>query len=234
MWLLNTSIGKKVVMSVTGLFLIFFVTFHLSMNVVAVFSATAYNDICALLGANWYAVVLSIVLAAFVILHFVYAFILTYENYKARGAKRYIHKVRPKGVDWAAENMLVLGIIILLFIVLHLVMFWHKMMYAELAGQQLVPLADGAYWVSPHDGASFINYYFQGNWFITLLYLIWFAALWFHLTHGFWSAIQTIGWSDTRWINRWKCISTIVATLLCGTFAVITIIFFIRGVGTLS
>lgn len=231
MWLLNSSIGKKVVMSVTGLFLIFFVTFHLSMNVVAVFSGTAYNDICAFLGANWYAVVLSIILGAFVVIHFVYAFWLSYENYKARGMKRYAGQVRPKGVDWASENMLVIGIIILLFIVLHLVMFWHKMMYAELAGQELVPLADGLFWVSPHDGAAFITYYFLGNWFITLLYLIWFVALWFHLSHGFWSAVQTIGWSDTIWIKRWKCISTIVATLICGTFAVITLIFFFRGVG---
>ena len=131
------------------------------MNTAAIFSGKDYDEICAFLGANWYAVVLSIVLAAFVILHFVYAFILTYENYKARGAKRYIHKVFPKGGDWADENMLVFGIIILLFIVLYLVMYLHKMLYAVLAGQPFLPLAVGAYLLSLPRGGSFIYLFFS-------------------------------------------------------------------------
>ncbi len=56
MWLLKSSIGKKLVMSISGLFLVLFLLFHLSMNVAAVFSTDAYNMICGLLGANWYAV----------------------------------------------------------------------------------------------------------------------------------------------------------------------------------
>ena len=63
---------------------------------------------------------------------------------------------------------------------------------------------------------------------------IWYVALWFHLTHGFWSAIQTIGWNNTIWMNRWECISKIVATVICGLFAIITIIFFLNGVGAVS
>ena len=55
MWLSNSSIGRKVVMSITGLALILFLTFHLSMNLVALFSGNAYNAICGFLGANWYA-----------------------------------------------------------------------------------------------------------------------------------------------------------------------------------
>ena len=231
MWLCKSSIGKKVVMSVTGLCLIFFVTFHLSMNTAAIFSGKAYDEICAFLGANWYAVVLSIGLAAIVIIHFIYAIVLTAENRRARGDKRYLGQKRPKGVDWASQNMFVLGIIIVLFIFLHLWMFWHKMMFAELMGDSLVPL--GNEMVSPHSGAAFINYYFKGNWFITLIYLIWFLALWFHMTHGFWSSIQTLGWSNVVWIKRWKVICTIVTTCLCGWFAIITIIFFINGTGNL-
>ena len=57
MWLLNSSIGRKVVMSVTGIALILFLTFHCAMNIVALFSGEAYNTICELLGANWYALV---------------------------------------------------------------------------------------------------------------------------------------------------------------------------------
>ena len=229
MWLLNSSIGKKLIMSISGIFLVLFLLFHLSMNVAAAFSGEAYNMICSLLGANWYAVAATLVLAAGIVIHFVYALILTLQNRKARGNDRYAINARPKGVEWASQNMLVLGIIILLFMVLHFSQFWYKMMFAELLGHHEVAL--GAAKVSPQDGAAFINYYFQGNILITVLYLIWYAALWFHLTHGFWSAIQTIGWNNTIWMNRWICISKIVATVICVLFAIITIVFYVNGVG---
>ena len=229
MWLLNSSIGKKLIMSISGLFLVLFLLFHLSMNVAAVFSGEAYNMVCSLLGSNWYAVAATLVLAAGVVIHFVYAIILTLQNRKARGNDRYAINARPKGVDWASQNMFVLGLIVILFMLLHFSQFWYKMMFAELIGHHEVAL--GSAMVSPQDGAAFINYYFQGNAVITVLYLIWYVALWFHLTHGFWSAIQTIGWNNTIWMNRWECISKIVATVICGLFAIITIIFFLNGVG---
>lgn len=229
MWLLNSSIGKKLIMSISGLFLVLFLLFHLSMNVAAVFSGEAYNMVCLLLGSNWYAVAATLVLAAGVVIHFVYAIILTLQNRKARGNDRYAINARPKGVEWASQNMFVLGLIVILFMLLHFSQFWYKMMFAELIGHHEVAL--GSAMVSPQDGAAFINYYFQGNAVITVLYLIWYVALWFHLTHGFWSAIQTIGWNNTIWMNRWECISKIVATVICGLFAIITIIFFLNGVG---
>ena len=229
MWLLNSSIGKKLIMSISGLFLVLFLLFHLSMNVAAVFSGEACNMVCSLLGSNWYAVAATLVLAAGVVIHFVYAIILTLQNRKARGNDRYAINARPKGVEWASQNMFVLGLIVILFMLLHFSQFWYKMMFAELIGHHEVAL--GSAMVSPQDGAAFINYYFQGNAVITVLYLIWYVALWFHLTHGFWSAIQTIGWNNTIWMNRWECISKIVATVICGLFAIITIIFFLNGVG---
>ena len=229
MWLLNSSIGKKLIMSISGLFLVLFLLFHLSMNVAAVFSGEAYNMVCSLLGSNWYAVAATLVLAAGVVIHFVYAIILTLQNRKARGNDRYAINARPKGVEWASQNMFVLGLIVILFMLLHFSQFWYKMMFAELIGHHEVAL--GSAMVSPQDGAAFINYYFQGNAVITVLYLIWYVALWFHLTHGFCSAIQTIGWNNTIWMNRWECISKIVATVICGLFAIITIIFFLNGVG---
>ena len=207
MWLLNSSIGKKLIMSISGLFLVLFLLFHLSMNVAAVFSGEAYNMVCSLLGSNWYAVAATLVLAAGVVIHFVYAIILTLQNRKARGNDRYAINARPKGVEWASQNMFVLGLIVILFMLLHFSQFWYKMMFAELIGHHEVAL--GSAMVSPQDGAAFINYYFQGNAVITVLYLIWYVALWFHLTHGFWSAIQTIGWNNTIWMNRWECISKI-------------------------
>ena len=101
-------------MSVTGIALVLFLTFHASMNVVALISAQGYNMICEFLGANWYAVVATLGLAALVALHFVYAFWLTLQNRKARGNNRYAVTDKPEAVEWASQNMLVLGIIMIL------------------------------------------------------------------------------------------------------------------------
>ena len=137
MWLLNSSIGKKLIMSISGLFLVLFLLFHLSMNVAAVFSGEAYNMVCSLLGSNWYAVAATLVLAAGVVIHFVYAIILTLQNRKARGNDRYAINARPKGVEWASQNMFVLGLIVILFMLLHFSQFWYKMMFAELIERRL-------------------------------------------------------------------------------------------------
>lgn len=227
MWLLHSSIGRKMVMSISGVVLVLFLLFHLSMNVAAVFSTEAYNMICALLGANWYAVAATIALGAIVVLHFVYAFILTMQNRKARGNDRYAINARPKGVSWASQNMFVLGIIVLGFMVLHLSQFWYKMMFAELLGHHEVELATAT--VSPQDGAAFVQYYFSQLW-VVIAYLIWYVALWFHLTHGFWSAIQTIGWNNNVWLKRWKTIGNVLVTLIFLGFAFVTITFYVRSI----
>ena len=130
MWLCNSSIGRKVVMSVTGIALILFLTFHMSMNVVALISGDAYNLICKFLGANWYALVATLGLAALTVIHIVYAFLLTMQNRRARGNERYAVTVKPAKVEWASQNMLVLGIIVVLGILLHLFNFWYNMMFA--------------------------------------------------------------------------------------------------------
>lgn len=103
-FLSNSSLGKKLVMSVTGCFLVLFLLFHMSMNIVAIISPEAYNMICALLGANWYALAGTLVLAAGVVIHFIYAVILTLENRKARGSQRYAVTVVEPGCEMGFEK----------------------------------------------------------------------------------------------------------------------------------
>ena len=115
-------------MSISGLFLILFLLFHLCMNIAAVFSGEAYNMVCELLGTNLYVLVGTLVLAAGVVIHFVFAIILTLQNRKARGADRYATSARPKGVEWASQNMFVLGVIVIIGLILRLTHFWANMM----------------------------------------------------------------------------------------------------------
>ena len=218
MWLFNSSIGRKVVMSVTGIALILFLTFHGCMNVVALFSEEGYNMICEFLGANWYAVVATLGLVALAVIHIVFAFILTAQNRTARGDNRYevATTVNAGKVEWASKNMLVLGIIIVLGLLLHLFNFWYNMMFAEIFG------IVGTH--SPADGFAYIKDTFSNPVF-SILYLIWLAALWFHLSHGFWSALQTLGWNGKTWFCRWKIIGIIYVTLLILCFLVVVLAF---------
>ena len=220
MWLINSSIGRKVVMSVTGVALVLFLTFHACMNVVALFSEEGYNMICEMLGANWYAVAATVALAGLVLIHFVYAFWLTFQNWKARGNNKYAVTDKPEKVEWASQNMLALGIIICLGLCLHLYNFWWHMMAAELIdGEAAENAANGVFWIKK----TFSCPVYSG------LYLVWLAALWFHLTHGIWSAMQTLGVSGKIWFNRWRCIGNIYATIVVLMFAVVVVVFAVQN-----
>ena len=216
MWLINSSIGRKVVMSVSGVALILWLTFHMSMNVVALFSGEAYNMICEFLGGNWYAVVATLALAFLVAVHIVYAFILTAQNRRARGNERYAVTTKPSKVEWASQNMLVLGLIVILGLLLHLFNFWYNMMFAELTG---IAVAH-----DPADGFSYMKDVFSCPVYV-VLYIVWLAAIWFHLSHGFWSAMQTFGWNGKVWFCRWKVISIVYSTILMLGFLVVVLAF---------
>ena len=221
MWLTNSSIGRKLVMAITGVCLILFVTFHCVMNSVAILWPKAYNDICLFLGANWYALVASIGLAALFIIHIIYAVWLTLQNRKARGADRYAVTSKPAQVEWASQNMLVLGIVIVAFLVLHLVQFWSKMQLAELMGNHVPDPANGIY---------FINEAFK-CWITPVCYVIGFVALWFHMTHGFWSMFQSAGWDNNIWMPRLKCIGNWWTSIVIVLFLAQAAVFTVRATG---
>lgn len=223
--LLTSSIGRKLIMSITGVFLILFLLFHMSMNIVAIFSAEGYNMICEFLGANWYAVAATLILAGGFVLHIVYATVLTLLNRKARGSQRYAVDGNLKEVSWSSKNMFVLGLVVIGGLALHIYNFWYKMMFVELMGEHVNSLG-----LSPSDGAGLIQLLFSDPLYC-VIYIAWFAALWFHLTHGFWSMFQTVGWDNSVWLPRLKCISNIFATIIFLGFSAVVVVAFIKSIG---
>ena len=220
MWLTNSSIGRKLIMSITGACLILFLTFHVLMNAVAIVWPTAYNTICQLLGANWYALVASMGLAALFVLHIVYAFILTLQNRKARGNDRYNVTTLPPHVEWSSNNMLVLGIVVVAFLVVHMIQFWAKMQLVEALSHDPATWAvvDGAA-ANPAMGTLFIHAAFSEVW-TPIVYIIGFVALWFHMNHGFWSMFQTAGWNNDTWLPRLKKVACWWTTIVVGLFTI--------------
>jgi succinate dehydrogenase / fumarate reductase cytochrome b subunit len=232
----KSSIGKKLIMSVTGCFLILFLTFHMCMNLVYVFSAEGYNMVCEFLGSNWYAVAGTLVLALGFVFHIVYASILTIQNRRARGNDRYDNQTLPPGVEWSSKNMWILGAIVFLGLVLHFIQFWSKMMAVELfectsaLPEGFKPTVANAADISAvaADGAAWIGFHFS-KWYNVALYLLWFVAIWLHLNHGFWSMFQTIGASNSKWIPRLKTIGTVFSTIIMGGFALVVLVAFFRN-----
>ena len=207
-------------MAVTGAVLVLFVTFHCLMNAIAICWPTAYNSICMFLGANWYALLASAVLAAFIVVHIIYAVVLTCKNRNARGDQRYAISKRPATVEWSSNNMLVLGIVILAFLVVHLIQFWAKMQLQEIRGAEEV--------IPPTAGTLFIQEAFSQI-FTPIVYIIGFVALWFHLNHGVWSMFQSVGWDSNVWIPRLKKIACWWSSIVVLCFICQAIVFTVRS-----
>ncbi len=216
MWLTSSSIGRKLVMAITGLCLVLFVTFHCLMNAVAIVYPAAYNVICEFLGANWYALVASVGLAVLFILHICYAVWLTLQNRKARGTDRYAINSRPATVEWSSQNMLVLGIVILAFLAVHMIQFWAKMQLQEIRGCEGV--------IPPSMGTLFIQAAFSCV-ATPIIYIIGFIALWFHLNHGVWSMFQSIGWDNNNWLPRLKTIAKWWTSIVVVLFVAQAVVF---------
>ncbi|MDD4972170.1 MAG: succinate dehydrogenase cytochrome b subunit [Paludibacter sp.] len=202
MWLIDSSIGRKLIMSITGVFLVLFLLFHSTVNFLVIVSPSAYNAMSAFLGVNWYALIGTGVLAGGFVVHILYALYLTYQNMRARGPQGYAMTKNQKNVEWSSQNMLVLGTIVMGFLVLHLYQFWFKMQFAELMGEH----------ASETPAQAVANLF--SNWIYCAIYIVWLVALWYHLTHGVWSSLQSIGVNNKTWLPRVKVISNIVSTIV--------------------
>lgn len=232
MWLTCSSIGRKFVMAITGICLVLFVTFHCVMNAVALIWPGAYNQVCQFLGANWYALIASAGLALLFIIHIIYALWLTVKNRKARGTDRYAVTAHAPGVEWSSKNMLVLGIVVLAFLVVHLIQFWAKMQLVELCHGTLSVLPETAAVngipADPVFGTIMLQIAFS-QWWTPVVYIIGFVALWFHMNHGFWSMFQTIGWNGRTWLPRLKKIALWWTSIVVALFIAQAIVFTVKA-----
>ena len=218
-----SSITKKLIMAITGGAMVFFLLFHASMNLVAIIKPSGYNKICEFLGANWYALVATVGLAALMVFHLIYAFVLSFQNYRARGKQRYAVVEKQEGVSWASKNMLVIGVIDLVGLGLHLFNFWANMQLPEVLHKlgyedaDIIYAADGVYHIENTFSCSVYS----------IIYLVWLVFLWFHLDHGIASVMQSIGWSNHVWQKRIECLGRFFAILIALMFASVVLYYWI-------
>ena len=220
-----SSITKKLIMAITGGAMVFFLLFHASMNLVAIIKPSGYNKICEFLGANWYALVATVGLAALMVFHLIYAFVLSLQNYRARGTQRYAVVEKQEGVSWASKNMLVIGVIVLVGLGLHLFNFWANMQLPEVLHKMGIHVEE-AKLENVTDGVHYIVNTFSCTAY-SIIYLVWLAFLWFHLAHGVASVMQSIGWSNHVWQRRIEVIGKILAWLIVVMFASVVIYYWL-------
>ena len=220
-----SSITKKLIMAVTGGALVFFLLFHASMNIVAIIKPEGYNKICEFLGANWYALVATAGLALLMVFHLIYAFVLSLQNYRARGKQRYAVVDKQEGVSWASKNMLVIGAIVLIGLGLHLFNFWANMQLPEVLHKLGIHVEE-AVMDNVTNGVHYIVNTFSCPVY-SIIYLVWLVFLWFHLAHGVASVMQSIGWSNHVWQNRIEVIGKVIAALIVALFAVVVLYYWL-------
>jgi succinate dehydrogenase / fumarate reductase cytochrome b subunit len=217
---LSSSIGKKFFMSITGLFLVVFLLVHLTANLALLFGPNAFNIVSHFMGTNPLIQIMQPILAAGFIVHIIYATFLTLQNQKARGNDGYAKVVNSHQSSWASKNMYILGSLVLTFLVLHILNFFWKI---KVTGSPLLAEVEV-------NGEAMENAYALVAALFTdqklglvysLVYIFGAIALAFHLTHGFWSAFQTLGMSNDIWRKRWTVLGYLFAFAIGGGFAII-------------
>lgn len=213
---LNSSIGKKFLMSLSGLFLLSFLLVHLILNSFILFdsSGALFNQAAHFMTTNPIIKVVEPVLAIGFILHIIYAIILTLHNLTTRPVG-YDKQKLGHSSSWSSRNMFVLGLVVLTFLVIHVANFFWKIKFTghELLEHGVVDGVENAYLL--------VTTFFIDWWWIVITYVIGSIALGLHLYHSVWSAFQTLGFSNQLWRRRLTRIALVVSIVIAGGFALI-------------
>jgi succinate dehydrogenase / fumarate reductase cytochrome b subunit len=178
-----SSIGKKVAMALSGLFLVLFLTQHFSINLLSIFSESSFNEVSHFMGNNPIVqFILQPILILGVLFHFSMGFILELQNSGSRSVKYASYK-GSANASWMSRNMIYSGIVILSFLGLHFYDFWvPEMNYKYI---EVLPLNPDRYFEElVHKFESPVR---------VGIYVLSFVFLALHLLHGFASSFQSVG-----------------------------------------
>lgn len=223
---LSGTIGKKVLMALTGLFLILFLVVHLAGNLQLLLNdqGMAFNIYAATMADNPFIKVVSYGNFFFILVHIIDGIILTLQNKKARNV-RYKVATKDSKSSWASRNMALLGIITLIFIIAHLKGFWAEFKFGS------IPFVT-------YEGVEFKNVYAivadaYSNIGIVAFYVVCMTFLGFHLSHGFSSAFQSLGLNHKKYFPFLEKLGIGYSILVSFGFAIIPVVMYLKSIGIL-
>jgi succinate dehydrogenase / fumarate reductase, cytochrome b subunit len=210
---INSSVGKKVTMSLTGLFLAVFLIEHLAGNLMLLKNdnGEAFNSFAKFMGGNPIVRILEVGLLSLVLLHIFNGIRLWWSNRAARD-KTYGEYKLDENTTLQSRMMKLSAALVLLFLIIHMNKFW-------------VP----ARFMGEHDIASLVYYTFQQPFYV-VFYLVAFFILSYHLRHGFQSAFQTLGFRTKKYQPLIEFVAVLFWLVIPIGFAIIPLyIYFFSG-----
>jgi succinate dehydrogenase / fumarate reductase cytochrome b subunit len=214
----TSSIGKKFVMALTGLFLILFLIVHAGINSCIFLNdgGATFNNVAHFMSHNWIMRFLEVGLFSGLILHIIQGLLLWSQNNKARPVKYAVNKPE-KNSKWYSRSMGILGTLLLLFLIMHLSHFYVGTKIKLYSGDL------------PHNLFDEMKETFSTNW-VVVLYVLGVAALFWHLFHGLQSAIQTFGINHKKYTPIIKTIGLFYAIVICALFALMPIAMYLQWI----
>ena len=217
------SIGYKVLMALSGFFLMFFLLQHLTINLLSVFKEDMFNEVSHFMGTNLLVqFLLQPILIFAVVFHFVMGIILEYRNNKAREIG-YAYNKPSTNSNWMSRNMVISGLTILAFLILHFIDFWIPEISTKyIAGDMSGKLSSG----------DFRYYHELQEKFVSiervLAYVVAFVLLSLHLMHGFQSSFQSVGFKKSNNAIILSKLSYIFAIIVPAGFIFIALFHFLN------
>jgi len=220
----TSSVGKKLVMSLTGISLILFLVVHAGLNacIWANDGGEMFNKAAHFMGSTIVIRILEIGLFAGIFLHIIQGYVLTAQNNSRRPVK-YAVAYGNNGSKWYSRSMGLLGTLLLLFLIMHIYHFWTPSRLGGIASiHSLEP-------VTYMDGKEIHNLYaemlkvFQGNLLIVILYIFGCISLAYHLMHGFQSSFRTLGVHNKRYILLIKATGLAFSVIVPFVFAMMPV-----------
>ncbi|MEM1136771.1 MAG: succinate dehydrogenase cytochrome b subunit [Bacteroidota bacterium] len=226
---LSSTLGRKLIMSLTGLFLISFLIVHMigNLQLLKLDGGEAFNVYAKFMTTNPVIKTTSYLLYTGIIVHIIYSIILTRLNRNARPVK-YAYEKASTNSTWASRNMGLLGAIVLVFLIIHMRAFWFEMKFGG-----NMPMVE-------YEGDTYKNLYALvvaafSNWWYSLIYVVSLIFLAFHLSHGFASAFQTLGLNHKKYTPFIQKLGLAFSIIVPFLFAIQPIvIFFWTQTGTID
>jgi succinate dehydrogenase / fumarate reductase cytochrome b subunit len=230
----TSSIGKKITMGLTGIFLIIFLIVHCGVNAMIFFKdgGETFNHWAHFMGTNLIVRTVEIGLFAFLILHIVQGLLLWKQNRSARPVKYIVNKPDANS-KWYSRSMGLLGTLILIFLVLHIYHFWIPSRFGGLAN--IRPLEEAN--LNEYNNQSVHNLYqemllvFQNNLLVVVVYILGVISLFWHLLHGFQSSFQTFGINHKNYTPLIKAAGTWYSVIICLLFISMPLAIYLGWVG---
>lgn len=226
---INASIGRKVFMSLTGLFLIIFLCVHLALNMLLTIddSGDMFNTAAHFMATNPFIKIMEPMLALGFVIHIIWSGWITIENMRARPIG---YKAGDSLLKWYApsKNMFILGALVLIFLVIHIIDFWWKM---KVTGHPLLTethINVAGVQTGMENAYALVSNLFINSKIYGVIYILGAIFLGLHISHGFWSAFHTLGWNNDTWIKRLKFLSNLIAIVFTIGYAYIPIYFMVK------